>query len=79
MATCEQEAMLAALELPRTFEGLEGLLQADLDAIIGMLIERARERLFLSGRQQELLQAELWNGLTGALNEVLEPLSAEMR
>ena len=79
MATCEQEALLAALELPRTFDGLEGLLRADLEAIVGMLLERARERLFLTRRQQEQLQAELWNGLTGALHEVLEPLSAEMR
>jgi hypothetical protein len=79
MATCEQEALPAALELPRTFDGLEGLLQADLDAIVGMLTERARERLFLSRRQQQQLQANLYNSLTEALNNVLEPLSAEMR
>lgn len=79
MATCEHEAGLAALELPRTFEGLEGLVEADLAAIVHMLTERANERLFLSARQCERLQADLWNGLTGALNEMLEPLSADCR
>jgi hypothetical protein len=79
MATCPQEATLATLEFPHAFEDLEGLVEADLSAIVGMLTERAHERLFLTRRQHRQLQAELWNRLTETINDVIEPFSAEYR
>ncbi|HWE39228.1 MAG TPA: hypothetical protein VG406_21950 [Isosphaeraceae bacterium] len=79
MATCEHDTSIEALELPREFEDLEGLLQADLRAVVAMLSERAHERLLLSRREYQQLQVRLWNGLAGALNEAVEPLSADRR
>jgi hypothetical protein len=79
MATCPREASPLTLELPPAFEDLEGLVRADLHAIVTMLTERAHERLFLTRRQHRQLQGELWNRLTEVLNETLEPLSAEYR
>jgi hypothetical protein len=43
------------------------------------LSERAHERLLLSRREYQQLQVRLWNGLAGALNEAVEPLSADRR
>jgi hypothetical protein len=79
MATCEQETEYSALELPAEFEDLAGLLHTDLQAIVGMVTERAHERLFLTRREHSQLQAALWNRLTAALNATLEPLTAENR
>ena len=44
-----------------------------------MVTERAHERLMLTRRQHHHLQRALWNGLTEALNEAVEPLSADNR
>ena len=79
MATCERDTTYSALELPAEFDGLEGLLESDLRAIVGMVTERAHERLLLTRRQHQQLQAALWNGLTDALNEAVAPLSADNR
>jgi hypothetical protein len=79
MATCDGEVSFATLELPREFEELQGLLEADLQAIVRMLTERAHERLFLTRREFSQLQASLWNGLTETLNTTMEPLSADRR
>ena len=79
MASCTRESSSNTLELPPEFEDLEGLLQADLQAIVAMLTERARERLLLSRRQSERLQRTLRNGLTQVVNKAVEPLTAERR
>lgn len=79
METCQQDAGLASLEFPAEFEDLEGLVRADLEAIVGMLTGRAHERLFLTRREHGRLQADLWNRLAGVLNESLGPLSIESR
>lgn len=79
MATCEHDTSIEALELPPEFEDLEGLLHADLRAVVAMLSERAHDRLLLSRREYQQLQVRLWNGLAGALNEAVEPLSADRR
>jgi hypothetical protein len=79
MATCEQETSFAALELPREFEDLEGLLHTDMRAIVAMITQRAHERLILTRREHSDLQSSLWNSLTAAVNQALEPLSAENR
>ena len=42
-----------------------------------MLAQRAHERLFLTRREFHDLQAEIWNGLAGAINEAVAPLSVE--
>lgn len=76
---CEQHTTFTSLELPREFEDLDGLLQADLTAVVAMLAQRARERLLLTRREHASLQRELWNGLADAVNAALEPLSAENR
>ena len=79
MATCDQESALRRLDLPGEFEDLTGLLETDLRAVVAMLSERAHERLLLSRREYQQLQVRLWNGLAGALNEAVEPLSADRR
>jgi len=80
MATCNtNESALNGLELPAEFEDLEGLLHADLRAIVVMLAQRANERLLLTRREQRELRSSLWNNLTAAVNQAVEPLSAERR
>lgn len=79
MATCKQHATLAELELPPEFQDLEGLVRADLRAIVSMLTERASARLLLTRREHQHLRRTLWDGLVGAVNGALEPLSAENR
>ena len=53
--------------------------ERDLAAIVAMVTERAHERLFLTRREHLGLQAGLWNGLAGAINDAVAPLSAEYR
>jgi hypothetical protein len=65
--------------LPEAFDGLEGLLEADLKAVVSMLATRANERLLLTRREQDQLIADLWNGLTEALSEQLKPFSVACR
>lgn len=79
MAIYEREATFEALELPGELEDLQGLVQADLRAIVSMLTTRAHERLFLTGREFHQLQQTVWNGLVGALNEAVAPLTVETR
>lgn len=69
----------AELELPVEFEDLQGLLHADLNAIVTMMAQRAQERLLLTRREVAALQTNLWNGLVDSINDVIEPLSAELR
>jgi hypothetical protein len=79
MAVCKNETSLNELELPAEFEDLEGLLRADLKAVVAMLSQRANERLLLTRREYHQLRTSLWNNLTAAVNEAVEPLSAERR
>jgi hypothetical protein len=79
MAVCKNKASLNDLELPAEFEDLEGLLRADLRAVVAMLTQRANERLLLTRREYQQLRESLWNNLTAAVNEAVEPLSAERR
>jgi hypothetical protein len=79
MATCNSETSLQELELPAEFEDLTGLLGTDLRAIVKMLAQRANERLLLTRREYRSLQTELWNNLTTAINNAVEPLSADRR
>ncbi len=67
------------LDLSPEFEDLEGLVEADLRAIVNMLTDRARDRLMLTRREAALLRSSLWNSLVGSIEEGLEPLSAEWR
>jgi hypothetical protein len=61
------------------FEDLEGLVEADLRAIVTMLRSRAEERLLLSGRQGQRLETSLWEGLSRVIQGSLQPLSPEYR
>jgi hypothetical protein len=79
MAVCKTEIALNELELPAEFEDLEGLLRADLRAVVSMLTQRANERLLLTRREYQQLRESLWNNLTAAVNEAVEPLTAERR
>jgi hypothetical protein len=79
MAACKNDASLNDLQLPAEFEDLEGLLRADLRAVVAMLAQRANERLLLTRREHHHLRATLWNSLTAAVNNAVEPLSAERR
>jgi hypothetical protein len=79
MAACKNEATLNDLELPAEFEDLEGLLRADLKAVVAMLAQRANERLLLTRREHHQLRSKLWNNLTAAVNNAVEPLTAERR
>jgi hypothetical protein len=79
MATCNSVPSLEGLDLPVEFEDLNGLLEADLRAIVKMVSLRANERLLLTRREHRMLQAKLWNRLTTAINDAVAPLSAELR
>jgi hypothetical protein len=79
MSTCDREIVVGRLELPDEFEDLTGLLQTDLRAVVSMLTERANERLLLTRRESKQLRQTLWNRLTEAVNQTVEPLSAERR
>jgi hypothetical protein len=79
MATCRHETSIRPLELPNEFEDLTGLLQTDLKAVVNALTQRAGERLLLTRRESQLLRRTLWNNLTEAVNNAVEPLSAERR
>lgn len=79
MAIREQDVAFSELRLPREFDDLEGLFDADLRAIVMMAVDRANERLRLTRRESVVLQATLWNGITAALNESLSPLTVESR
>jgi hypothetical protein len=79
MAVCKNETALNELELPAEFEDLEGLLRADLRAVVAMLTQRANERLLLTRREHQQLRQSLWNNLTAAVNQAVEPLTAERR
>lgn len=79
MAICKQESSLQALELPHEFEDLTGLIQTDLKVIVAALTQRAGERLLLTRRESQQLRRDLWNNLTRAVNETMEPLTADRR
>ena len=79
MSTCNKESVLRRLELPNEFEDLSGLLQTDLRAIVSVLSDRAGSGLLLTRREMRQLRQSLWNRLTQAVNEAVEPLSAERR
>jgi hypothetical protein len=79
MATCREETSFHGLDLPHEFEDLSGLIQTDLKVIVAALTQRASERLLLTRRETRHLRQKLWNGLTRAVNEAVEPLSAERR
>jgi hypothetical protein len=79
MAACKNKTSMNDLALPAEFEDLEGLLRADLRAMVAMLTQRASERLLLTRREHSQLRANLWNNLTAAVNEAVEPLSADRR
>lgn len=79
MATCKTDKKLDRLDLPREFEEIEGLVRADLRAVVAMIADRANERLLLTRREYAQLQANLWNRLVGVVNQTVEPLSADRR
>lgn len=79
MATCDQQTSLHSLDLPNEFEDLSGLIQTDLKVIVSALVSRAGERLLLTRRETQQLRRRLWNNLTQAVSEAVEPLSADRR
>lgn len=79
MATQDQDAAFEDLDLPAEFSDLAGLLEADLRAIVAMVTARAHERLFLTGREQVQLQADLWNQLARVIQDAVEPLQVHYR
>jgi glutathione S-transferase len=68
-----------ALALPGGLDEIDGLVVADLRAIVNMLAERAGQTLLLSGRQRSALRRELWNRLVDSLNDAVASLDAERR
>ena len=74
-----QDLEFASLELPSDFQGLEGVIAADLRAIVSVLSQQADSRLMLTKREQTLLQSRLWNQLAGVINETMAPFSLENR
>ena len=80
MSACSQPSItLNELVLADEFDGLEGLLQTDLKAMVNLIAQRAGERLLLTRNENRQLRANLWNRLTAAINEAVEPLSADHR
>ena len=80
MSACGKPTIaLNDLELPNEFEDLEGLLRVDLKAVVNALAQRANERLLLTRGENRQLRTKLWNSLTTAINQAVEPLSADRR
>ncbi len=79
MSTCKHESPFQTLDLPIEFEDLTGLIQTDLKVIVNALTQRASERLLLTRREVQHLRRALWNDLTRAINDAVEPLSADRR
>lgn len=79
MSTCTREISPRPLELPDAFEDLTGVIASDLRVIVHALTQRAGERMLLSQRQRQQLQRSLWNNLSRAIAETLEPLDVERR
>lgn len=80
MSACsKQSTALNDLVLPDEFEDLEGLLQTDLKAVVALIAQRANERLLLTRGENRQLRVNLWNSLTTAINQAVEPLSADRR
>jgi len=79
MSTCDRQSVTGRLRLPGEFEDLTGLLEADIRAMVLALTSRAGERLLLTRRESRYLRDTLLDRLTGALNDSLEPLSADRR
>ncbi len=77
MSTRIREEALRTLELPDAFEDLTGLISGDVKVIVRVLADRAGEKLLLSRRQTHELKCTLWNKLTEAINESMEPLTVE--
>jgi hypothetical protein len=77
MFACTQESPTRSLELPDAFEDLTGIIASDLKVIVSVLAQRAGERMLLSGRQRQEIRRTLWNNLTRALTEALEPFDVE--
>ncbi len=77
MATRTRSETLRTLDLPDAFEDLTGVIGSDLKVIVKALAQRARERMLLSPGQTQQLQRTLWNRLTQAVSETMEPLDAE--
>jgi len=69
----------SALNLPHEFEDIGGLIEADIQAIASTVTSRAHERLLLTRREYRQLHRELRAAIVGAINQTLEPLSAECR
>ncbi len=73
------ETSALSLNLPAEYEDLEGILQTDLKAIAATLTLRAHERLLLTRREYRELYEELLEGMAGAINDRLAPLTIECR
>ena len=79
MSAIAKDSPSVCLDLPREFDGLDGLVQADLQAVVAMIAQRAHERLWLTRREHARLQARLWNGLVEVINDAVAPLSIDNR
>ncbi len=79
MATCKQESPFLSLDLPNEFEDLSGMMQIDLKVVVAAITQRASERLLLTRRETQQLRRRLWNNLAQAVNDAVEPLSADRR
>ncbi len=77
MPTRIRDDALRTLELPDCFEDLTGIISADVKVIVRALADQASQRLLLTGRQTHDLKCKLWNKLTEAINESMEPLTVD--
>lgn len=67
------------LDLPAEYEDLTGLIELDLQAMAGVLTQRAHERLLLTRREYHQLYHKLIRNMAEAINETLEPLTIDCR
>lgn len=79
MPTPKRTSTPASLRLPHEFEDLTGLLEADLQAIVAMITNRADERLYLTRREREALRSKLSARLRKVIEESVEPLQIQYR
>jgi hypothetical protein len=79
MSSYVQTTTFESLNLPPELEEITGLVETDLRAIVAIITAGADSRLFLTRREIQQLQRNLWNRLVGVINTVSAPLTTETR
>jgi hypothetical protein len=79
MAECETANGRVALDLPPVLEAIEGLIEADIDAIARAIATRAHEQMFLGKQPFRELFERVRRGIVNEINLAVADLRVESR